>query len=238
MAGKDYSILAISQEERMQLVRLYEDHKYLFHLALVAGNMDKLAQAARCAKFLTSDNEQNLLADLWNSNEDLFKAVLTVLKDVPKDRKELDQELYDSIFRDGNRDTTKYNVLADGNLEGWHLNQAKTALCIFKTYLKKNPQTTLNELRKVFPSNLNNYPYFKNLQYLFYPAAQDNPAWDCGNLKGQTGHGDFYTKQEELLDTADGKVMCVRWWRKTDGSFQNLLQHVADNFSWIQIEEY
>ena len=26
------------------------------------------------------------------------------------------------------------------------------------------------------------------IEILFYPAAEDNPAWDCGKLKEQFGH--------------------------------------------------
>ena len=79
---------------------------------------------------------------------------------------------------------------------------------------------------------------FQNLLYLFYPAADDNPAWDCGKLEGQRGTGDFYTNEKDLLVVRGERIMCVKWWKKTDGSFQQLIEHVRQNFPYIQIEEY
>lgn len=235
--GKSYTILATSATEKKKLMEFYERYRLLFHYALVAGNWQKVQKDKTCKKLIEETENQELLAELWHSNEDLFKVVLSVLKE-RQDLMMLSPNIYENVFKETNRDTTKYNVVSNGKYVGWHLNQAQTALHVFKAYLQNNPGTSLDDLRAAFPRELNNYGYFQNLQYLFYPAAADNPAWDCGKLKGQFGHGDFYTKEKDLLMTADGKTMCVKWWKKTDGSFQQLIEHVKKKYPYIQIEEY
>ena len=52
------------------------------------------------------------------------------------------------------------------------------------------------------------------------------------------GTGDFYTNEKDLLVVRGERIMCVKWWKKTDGSFQQLIEHVRQNFPYIQIEEY
>ena len=234
--GKIYSILATSATERAKLMEFYRKFRPLFHLALVAGNL-KIQGKKECKQLIDETDNQELLAELWHSNEDLFKVVISVLKDKPEEML-FSPAVYESVFKETNRDTTKYNVFINGKVIGWHLSQAQTALHVFRAYLKNNLGTSLDDLRAAFPRELNNYSYFQNLQYLFYPAAADNPAWDCGKLLGLKGTGDFYTKEKDLLMTTDGKIMCVKWWNKTDGSFQQLIEHVKNKYPYIQIEEY
>lgn len=234
--GKTYTILATSATEREKLMEFYHKFCPLFHLALVAGNL-KVQGRKECKQLIEETESLELLAELWHSNEDLFKVVISVLKDNPVEM-QFSPAVYESVFKETNRDTTKYNVISNSKVIGWHLNQAQTALHVFKAYLQNNPESSLDDLRAAFPRELNNYSYFQNLQHLFYPAAEDNPAWDCGKLKGQFGHGDFYTKERDLLMTTDGKAMCVKWWKKTDGSFQQLIEHVKKKYPYIQIEEY
>lgn len=221
--GKSYSVLAISASEREMLKIFHQNHQQLFDMAAKAATSKPKTETA-------------LLTEIWNSNEDLFKAVCYAMKD-EDEAKEMKQ-VYESLLSGNNRDTKKYNVYCNGSVVGWHLNQARTAHCIFKTYLDQTPGTTLEGLRNAFPRSLNHYHYFQYFQHLFYPAATNNPAWDCGKLKGQVGHDDFYTAPEDLLDTEDGKVMCVKWWKKTDGSFQALLDHVKELYPYIQVESY
>lgn len=235
--GKTYTVLATSSTEKAKLMDFLKKYSQLFHLALVAGNRQKVGKDNQCRELINGSDDLELLAALWHSNEDLFKAVLSVLKENPSEMT-FSPDIYDSVFKETNRDTTKYNVLCNRQYVGWHLNQAKTALHIFRAYLQNNPGASLQQLREAFPRDLNNYSYFQNLQYLFYPAGTDNPAWDCGKLEGQFGHGDFYTKEKDLLMTSDGKVMCVKWWKKTDGSFQNLIDLVKSKYPYIEIEEY
>jgi hypothetical protein len=233
--GKTYSILAISTAEKEKLMELYNSHKELINMAMVAGNMQKIGDKGK--NLIERLEDLDLLEELWHSHEDLFKVVLYVLMEQPEFMM-FTPNIYDIVLKDTNRDTTRYNVLLNDKVIGYHLSQAQTALHVFKAYLLNNPQTSMEDLRKAFPRELNNYHYFQNLQYLFYPAAADNPAWDCGKLEGKIGHGDFYTKEEDLLNLKDGKVMCVRWWKKTDGSFQNLVDYVNNNYPYIKIEEY
>ena len=231
-----YTILATSATEKTKLMDFYNRFRTLFHLALVAGNV-KVQGKKECRQLMEKAESQELLAGLWHSNEDLFKVIISVLKEYPEAMM-FSPDVYDIVFRENNRDTTKYNVICNGTYVGWHLNQAQTALHVFRAYLQNNPNASLDDLRKSFPRELNNYSYFQNLRYLFYPAAADNPAWDCGKLEGQQGTGDFYTKEKDLLTVQGERVMCVKWWKKTDGSFQQLIEHIQKNYPYIQIEEY
>lgn len=235
-ADGKYTILATSATEKAKLMTFYNKFHTLFHLALVAGNV-KVQRKKECRQLMEETDKQELLAGLWHSNEDLFKVIISVLKEYPEQMM-LNPDVYDNVFKETNRDTTKYNVICDGTYVGWHLNQAQTALHVFRAYLQNTPDASLDDLRKAFPRELNNYSYFQNLLYLFYPAADDNPAWDCGKLEGQRGTGDFYTNEKDLLVVRGERIMCVKWWKKTDGSFQQLIEHVRQNFPYIQIEEY
>jgi hypothetical protein len=241
--GKSYTILAISATERNKLLEFYNRHRQLFNTALVAGNMQKVGRNKECQKLIEGIEQIDLLAELWHSNEELFKIVLFVLKENPDSPiMEFSPIVYDSVFKETNRDSTKYNVIFDGTVIGWHLSQAQTALHVFKAYLMQYKDATLDDLRHAFPRDLNNYTYFQYFDYLFYDAGPDNPAWDRGALKGQYGHGDFYTKEKDLLtvkdNNAEKKVMCVKWWKKTDGSFQKLMDLVEEKYPFIQTEEY
>ena len=235
--GNTYSILAISTTEKEKLMELYNDHKGLFNIAMVAGNIQKIGKYKVCKDSIEGIECLDSLEEMWRSNEELFKVIISVLMENPEQMM-FSLNIYDSVMKDTNRDTTRYNVIYDSKLIGYHLSQAQTALHVFKAYLLNNPQTSMEDLRNAFPRELNNYHYFQNLKYLFYPAAADNPAWDCGKLEGKFGHGDFYTKEEDLLNAKDGKVMCVKWWKKTDGSFQKLVEYVNNNYPYIIIEEY
>ena len=160
--GKTYTVLATSSTEKAKLMDFLKKYSQLFHLALVAGNRQKVGKDNQCRELINGSDDLELLAALWHSNEDLFKAVLSVLKENPSEMT-FSPDIYDSVFKETNRDTTKYNVLCNRQYVGWHLNQAKTALHIFRAYLQNNPGASLQQLREAFPRELNNYSYFQNL---------------------------------------------------------------------------
>ena len=90
----------------------YNKFHTLFHLALVAGNV-KVQRKKECRQLMEETDKQELLAGLWHSNEDLFKVIISVLKEYPEQMM-LSPDVYDNVFKETNRDTTKYNVICDG----------------------------------------------------------------------------------------------------------------------------
>lgn len=90
--------------------------------------------------------------------------------------------------------------------------QNRTALGIVHAYMTMYPQTTLEELRKIFPNELNPD---KGTKENFIPAEE----------KGTDGNWDGYFKvEEELLIMGDAqKVSVVKMWTKP--SLERIVNH-------------
>ena len=137
----------------------------------------------------------------------------------------------------------KYVVSYNGAplFEGKRLSKAMTACAIFKAYLKENPLTTLEELRKAFPcEKLNDYYYNRKFNELFYEFSCDGYIlFTAGKHEGEKtlAQWDFYVDDEKLLSIENGqkKAMCVKMWRK--GDFDKLIEFVEENYKFIGIEE-
>lgn len=168
------------------------------------------------------DNSQ-LLEAFWNSNEALFKAILTQI-DVMK--LPIDPE---RIFKISNRDTSRYTVSANGKLYGNRLFKNRAANAVFRAYIDRFPSVTLEKLRTAFPGTLNTYYYDKTFQNLFYEAAKTNPPFDAPKSEGKVGdiNWDFLYEDKYLLPIENGmkKVMSVKMWRK--GDFERLIDIVT-----------
>ena len=208
-ADGKYTILATSATEKAKLMTFYNKFHTLFHLALVAGNV-KVQRKKECRQLMEETDKQELLAGLWHSNEDLFKVIISVLKEYPEQMM-LSPDVYDNVFKETNRDTTKYNVIRQSSSS------------------RKNAA----ELKQ--PSSSDG-KFTKNGSAYILAAAGTYAL--SGKLEGQRGTGDFYTNEKDLLVVRGERIMCVKWWKKTDGSFQQLIEHVRQNFPYIQIEEY
>ncbi len=86
------------------------------------------------------------------------------------------------------------------------------ALGILHGYLKKYPQTTLSDLRKAFPDNLNPD---SGVKHLFIPIEKvsDEPKWDL-----------YFREDESLLRMSDGvKVAVASQW--SNASLECLSNH-------------
>ncbi len=94
-----------------------------------------------------------------------------------------------------NRDQTKYEF------RELFYNKRKLVLAIVQQYLTENPQTTLRELREIFPQELHNNHSFIEVR----DKAQQ--------IFDNTGHKRHFLNEDEILKTNDGFqiAVCNQW---------------------------
>ena len=265
--GKGYSVIATSDEEAKKLRKIYRDFEELYYSALIAGNMEQIIKTLSnkdnfesVANFLNTQQlislptsghnikkdeyalliqgmeNRELLEAFWNSNEDIFKAILPQIEKMllPIDREQ--------IFKESHRDTTRYSVLANGKPYGNRLFKNRAANAIFRAYIDCHPDIELEELKKVFPGDINLYYHDRFFQHLFYEASTIDPPFDAPKFSGKCVVGDinwdFLYEEKYLLPIKNGsmKIMSVKMWRKDD--FDRLLERVrkTKELQFINIE--
>jgi hypothetical protein len=227
---RDYSILAIAQSENENLEEIYKSKA--FQTALIAHYYDYVK------KLIDGDlvelDDSPLIADFWNSNENLFKVVLyNHFKDEPHKL-----SIVNKIIKDSNRDNTRYWV---GIHEGEWINsnarpasKSEASYLIFKAYCMiqgaKNSGVLLSveDLRKAFPGTLNRYYHNRYFQHLFYQVDKDlcfdvsNTKYYGLNANVKDGSWDFYMDKNHELPNVDSiNIRGVKMWRKND--FASLL---------------
>ena len=238
-SNHDYSPLAISSQERDLLEQLYKVDSDLFDRLVMAVYGIKAEQAIG-KSVIIEEAEKLLMQELWDANEEVFKAVVFHHY---KDKK----AVFTKLFKGNNRDNTKYRVYYGKNrtevFPGKRLSKAMAACAVFKAYLACHPETTLEELREAFPCKDINTNYWGNYyDDLFYlvPEEVDDNGEPCLQYTAQKRKGqeslaawDFNLSNDRILPVANGKdqVMCVKFWRK--GDFDRLMAHVEKHFSDI-----
>lgn len=249
-SNHDYTPLAISQEEKQLIGEVQQQAGELIDEMLVAVYGSKISPILGKEQFKEQDKvgeecDLCLLQELWDANEDVFKAV--AYQKYAEKKKELAK-----LFKGNNRDTTKYRVCyGTENKEvfpGKRLSKAMAACAIFKAYLALKPQTTLEELRKAFPcKDINAYYWDNYYADLFYPYLPDQVEehgeqfleFTAEKRKGvkSLARWDFYMNGYQLLPLANGteKSMCVKMWRR--GDFDRLIDHLQEMKETITVEE-
>lgn len=249
-SNHDYTPLAISQEEKQLIGEVEQQAGDLIDKMLVAVYGSKICPILGKEQFKKldiADDESNLrlLQELWDANEDVFKAV--AYHKYAEKKKELGK-----LFKGNNRDNTKYRVCyGSDNKEvfpGKRLSKGMAACAIFKAYLALKPQTTLDGLREAFPcKDINAYywdNYYADLFYPYNPNQVDEHGEQCLQFTAEKRNGidslacwDFYMKDEQLLPLANGtqKAMCVTMWRRSD--FDRLIAHLDEMKEDITVEE-
>lgn len=238
-SNHDYSPLAISSQERDLLDQLYNVDHDLFDRLVIAVYGIKAEQAIE--KSVTIEEAEKLLMqELWDANEEVFKAVVFYHY---KNKK----AVFTKLFKGNNRDNTKYRVYYGKDrtevFPGKRLSKTMAACAVFKAYLACHPETTLQELRDAFPcKDINTYYWGNYYDDLFYlvPDKVDDNGEPCLQFTAQKrkeqkslAAWDFNLSEERTLPVANGeyKAMCVKFWRK--GDFDRLMVYVKNNFSDI-----
>lgn len=250
-ASRDFSVLAISKRESDLTAQLYKGHQQLFNEALIAtfpGNVVRDILGKDEYKSIEESigaEDGKLLREVWNGNEDIFKAV--IYQNVTDKNQKLGK-----LFKGNNRDTTKFRVFyGSGNKEvfpGKRLSKAMAACAIFKAYLALYPQSTLKGLCEAFPcKDINDYywdNYYADLFYLYLPDQVNEHGEQCLKFTAKKRNGmkslarwDFYMKDDQLLPLENGnkKAMCVKMWRR--GDFDRLIAHLQKMKEDITVEE-
>ena len=231
-----YSVLAISEQERELVDILYKVDEQLFQQALIAtyGNQAKSILGKDTFKRLEDSigEDDVLLRELWDGNEDIFRAVIY--------QQFLDKsKTLEKLFKTSNRDNSKYRVYF-GQVEIFpdkRLSKGMAACAIFKAYLKKYPETTLEGLQKAFPCIVINEYYYENYYKELFYRYDENSVDEHGEIAltftadkrmnvPSLAKWDFYLNDTQLLPIKNGteKAMCVKMWRK--GDFDRLTDHV------------
>jgi len=249
-SNHDYMPLAISQEEKQLIGEVQQQAGELIDEMLVAVYGSKMSPIFGKEQFkeldkVDEERDQRLLQELWDANEDVFKAV--AYQKYADKKKNLAK-----LFKGNNRDTTKYRVCyGTENKEvfpGKRLSKAMAACAIFKAYLALHPKTKLKELCKAFPcKDINAYyydNYYADLFYPYLPDQVDDNGAQCLVFTAEKRKGvkslacwDFYMNDNQLLPLANGteKAMCVKMWRRND--FDRLIDHLEKMNEAITVEE-
>lgn len=228
-----FTALAVTKNEKNLLRKLSCRYRSLVEASFVA--QFESAKGLLGIKMSIEECDRELLGEFWETNVYLMSSLLCEL--YPDRKSDIK-----SLLKGSNRGNTKYRVLCDGEpvMGGKFLPKSQASRAIFMAYLKKNPRTTLDELRKAFPVDINPYYNGRYFKYLFYKVA-DPLCYDLGSYRGTqvTCSWDFELEAAEpdrKLLTEDGEVTCIKMWRKN--GFDNLLQHVAHNFKYIQVDSF
>lgn len=255
-----YSILATSAYEREKLQQLLnaEGMKETIEGCLYAVYGEKTKKMIgkdkweRLTQMTTPDIV--LLAEFWNSNTAILKAMLHTLDIFSGHKKEVD-----AIFKENNRDNTKYFVereengkwIAANNDFRRPLAKGRAACVFFSQWLKmQKEKISLDEAKAAFPVSINHY--YENskwdfvdslvyrvetrssIQYVVNAVGMETKLeddnWDFYPLdRRQCGWG--YLKGHEI-------AIMPKMWRKDD--FQLLLDHISENpqtFSGLRIRQ-
>ena len=244
-SDSSYTILAVSKKERELVNKFFDLDSDLINAVFVSQFTETNAVkiiGKECydrAMALVNEDSEKLFADVWSVNEELFKTAIFVYH-----RPKI-SEFY-NIFKASNRSNVKYKVYdKDGNeiFPEKFLKMAKTACAIFKAYLKANPATTLDELRKVFPVTLNDdlHRYYDEL-FFENPQECNEEGYEIltrteGKYKGNEAPAelDFYLADELLLDVDGKKVICPKKWTASD--FARLLEHIQ-KWDYIKVQVF
>lgn len=249
-SNHDYTPLAISQEEKQLIGEVQQQAGELIDEMLVAVYGSKISPILEKGQFKELDKagkeiDLQLLQELWDANEDVFKAV--AYQKYAEKKKKLAK-----VFKGNNRDTTKYRVCYDTEnkevFPGKRLSKAMAACAIFKAYLALHPKTKLKELCEAFPcKDINAYyydNYYADLFYPYLPDQVDDNGAQCLEFTAEKRKGvkslacwDFYMNDNQLLPLANGteKAMCVKMWRRND--FDRLIDHLEKMNEAITVEE-
>lgn len=258
------SIMAIPQELKTKLRKLYEEYKDLYNAALTAGS-DKAETIL--GKIVENSEDAILLQNFWESNITLFNTMLYLCcSDITSDAEQ--QKLLMDIFKTSKRDTSKYKVLWDASGDGtdWRpveeygqaLSKGKAVAVFFYKWMELSNAMTIDDVRTAFPTSLNTYYsrrkgtfdsviWFTDDEVMAttesgYKVNIADAKWDLYPIVHDTSHdkpfGIGYGPVYDGLNEK-GKAMIVKMWRKD--AFDNLLNHIAANqqtyFSRIKIEK-
>jgi hypothetical protein len=242
---KTYSILATSAKERNLLQRLLdtEEMKPVLKMSLIAVYGDQAKTVVGKEEMKKNENMQPyeiaLLTEFWNDNTDVFKAMLYNL-DIFEDKKAVEK-----IFKESNRDTTKYLVekkcedkwvIADPVFNR-PLAKGRAACVFFAQWLDMHKsEFTLDEVREAFPISINKY--YENSKWEFHDTLIFGGNSDSFIINKAGKKIKLCEDKWDFYPITDGRNSKCGWgylkdgnyalmpkmWRKED--FQRLLEHI------------
>jgi hypothetical protein len=246
---KTYSILATSELEKKRLQQLLEIEgmKTIVEKALVAAYGDQAKDIVGKEAMKRNENmtpyETAVLTEFWNDNTDILKAMLHNLELFPDSKK----EAIDKIFKESNRDTTKYVVERQAGPQ-WvfadkkynrPLAKGRAACVFFAQWMNMHEgEFSLDDVRNAFPLSINKYYESSKWDFidtLIFGSETDSLMANVINKAGikkdlASDKWDFYPitigKQKCGWGyVADGNMAVMpKMWRKED--FQRLLDHI------------
>ena len=226
---KEYSIMAISNDESSNLAHVFDS---LAFRTVLSSLYEKEAKVLLGASFIQySEDVLSLPEQFWNANEPLFKVVL--YNQFRNEKEKIKTAL--SIIKKNNRDNSRYMVKDPVTSEWLNKKPASKseasylitkAYCILQHKNNPNREISIDDLRKAFPGQLNNYYHSRFFQYLFY-NIDEALFYDVVGSKAYkkivdiNNAWDFYLDDNHKLPYVKGNIRNVKMWRKQD--FDQLL---------------
>lgn len=159
-----------------------------------------------------SKNERNLLESFWIKHQNLIMAVLTEITTDPdsdEDRQKKAKELLNKLNK---KDYSKYSVNGEGAY-GKSLLVTKVVEC----YLEKNPTVTIDELKHIFPDNIQ--------------------GAGLGVVRSAKDTINDYSRYRESIhpQTHETFHICTQW--RKGGNIEKFISHVEKNIPYIKIAQ-
>ncbi len=162
-----------------------------------------------------SNNERGLLEAFWEKHEKLIMAIHTVrASDLNLDDEE--REIHKKVLAQyNNKDYSKYSVNGEGPYgKGPTVNQ------VVKCYMEKHPDTSIEELKKVFPYDL-----------------QGGGLGVVQNHVEEKKRSEYY---DDLRHPQTNEIVyvCKRWrGGKDGGNFDKFIKHIEEKIPEIKITQ-
>ncbi|MBR1433850.1 MAG: hypothetical protein IJ584_01910, partial [Bacteroidales bacterium] len=159
-------------------------------------------------------DSRELLSAFWDRNNRFLTALLCGIEDK--------ENVFPLVQELSKRDSTKYMVYYDGKpLVSKPATKGITAWVIValwnKLYSQSGETPDIGDLRKAFPRTFN--PYYEQgkwFKHLFYPKSACVYDGENGDGSEVAGHWDIDLSGRYDIATADGPVVFLKKWRKSD----------------------
>lgn len=248
LKNEEDSILAVSKREADSLNELYATYTDLLNYAIVAVVGDKakgiFANYDDIRTAIETEGSMELLQDFWETNSDIFRSILYVCKSIISPTH---PEKVLECFKTSKRDNSKYVVEEPDGNGNWvpaipelskPMSKGRAACTFFSAWVKKNRDSTLDDVLKTFPLALNTYYGHRKdgkFDSIIYTSPDDEIAKSTTpgssfSIPLKKATWEFYVDGQcgrAYLDSTDEVLYFVKMWRKAD--FENLLKHIEQN---------
>ncbi len=191
----------------------YLIENYLRCLNNSTVNSELSFKEKRIMAFTTKEKE--LLEKFYEKNKDIFDAVLTMLS-TDEDLSDADRDKMKAVVKiASSRDYSEY--LFDGK----KYRKNRLVLAVVNSYVNSNPTISFDDLKKVFPDELQGS---NGVVRLLKDVPEKQRKLGDGNKR-------YFAKPEEIIILSSGEVLVSDQWGL--GNIERFIEHVEKTLGYI-----